>query len=234
MITAVLAQPKAPLAQPKARAGPARVSGKAVRMYDFLRGTVASLDTSGQLGFDVNGVGYLLRISDITRQQLPLDGSVTTVYCRLNVREDALQLFGFADVAERAAFDLLTSVQGVGPAVALAILSQYPITELRQILVTKDVTALKKVKGVGAKSAERMTLELHDKVERIPVPFETEEASQPRSGSHPSSGIIDEVRQALIALGFTSKDALRALDAVELTQDSNAEQALRAALAFLR
>ena len=92
-------------------------------MYDFLRGTVANVDATGRLSLDVNGVGYSLRISDHTRRQVPMDGQPVTLFTRLVVREDDLILFGFHDAAERAAFDLLTSVQQVGPALALAVLS---------------------------------------------------------------------------------------------------------------
>ncbi|MBA3847918.1 MAG: Holliday junction branch migration protein RuvA, partial [Planctomycetes bacterium] len=116
-------------------------------MYDFLRGHVVAIDAGNRLSFDVGGIGYSLRISEWTRKYIPLDGSVTTISVRLQVKEDDLVLFGFADVAERAAFDLLTSVQGVGPGVAMAVLSSMGVDDLRRALVAKDVAALKKVKG---------------------------------------------------------------------------------------
>ncbi|MDA3962470.1 MAG: Holliday junction branch migration protein RuvA [Planctomycetota bacterium] len=197
-------------------------------MYDFFRGSVASLDTSGHLSLAVQGVGYLLRISEQTRASLPLDGSEVTVYARLIVREDDLQLFGFADPAERAAFDLLTSVQGVGPVVALGVLSGYGVAELRQILIRKDVAALKKIKGVGAKSAERIGLELNDKVDRIPAPFvDNSDGTSPIDSAH------DEARQALVALGFGNKDAVDAIAKVA-DQAQDAESLLRLALGALR
>lgn len=203
-------------------------------MYDFLRGTVASLDTSGRLSLDVNGVGYSLRISEQTRKGIPLDARVTTLYVRLVVREDDLILFGFIDAAERAAFDLLTSVQMVGPAVAMAVLSTLGVGELRRVLLTRDVATLKKVKGVGPKSAERITLELADKVERIPAPLLV--ALGIDAPSAPSLA-IDEAHRALIVLGFSSKDAAEALAKVAVPgQDikDGAEALLRAALALLR
>ena len=151
-------------------------------------------------------------------------------HARLVVREDDLLLFGFADPAERAAFDLLTSVQGVGPTVALGVLSGYPVTELRQVLVRKDVAALKRIKGVGAKSAERIALELHDKVDRIPVPYDPAEA--PADAQAPDAA-LDEARQALIALGFSNKEALDALGHAAAEADT-AEALVRHALARLR
>ncbi len=197
-------------------------------MYDFLRGTVATIDTSGRLALDVNGVGYSLRISEQTRRQIALDGSLVTVQVRLVVREDDLILFGFADVAERAAFDLLVSVQQVGPVVALAILSHLGVDDLRRALTTRDVALLKKVKGVGPKSAERIVLELADKVERIPAPRQA-----PTAGAPSGVAAIEEAARALVVLGFGAKEAADALAAVA-TPGVGSEALLRAALARLR
>lgn len=201
-------------------------------MYDFFRGAVASLDAAGNLCFEVGGIGYRLRISEHTRMRLPLDGSTVTVYARLVVREDDLALYGFADPAERAAFDLLTAVQGVGPAVAMTILSTFAVGELRQVLFKKDIRALKQVKGVGAKSAERMVLELHDKVERIPVPRHELPEEDLELGAAAGTA-ADEARQALVALGFGNREAVEALAQVA-EPDHDAEHLLRQALLVLR
>lgn len=195
-------------------------------MYDFLRGSVAALDNSGRLSLDVGGVGYLLRISEQTRRRIPLDGSAVTVHVRLVVREDDLLLFGFADPAERAAFDLLTGVQQVGPNVALAILSALGTDELRRILLTRDAKALREVKGVGPKLAERLVVELADRVERIPASLSTAGASTPLRA-------IEEAQRALVVLGFGAKEAGDALAAVAVA-GKPAEELVRLALARLR
>lgn len=196
-------------------------------MYDFLRGAVAALDASGRLSLDVNGVGYLLRVSEQTRRRIPLDGSPVTVHVRLVVREDDLLLFGFADPAERAAFDLLTGVQQVGPNVALAILSALGTDELRRILLTRDSKALREVKGVGPKLAERIAVELADRVERIP-------ASLPVPGAVASPlRAVEEAQRALIVLGFGAKEATDALAAVQAPGKSP-EELVRLALGRLR
>lgn len=197
-------------------------------MYDFFRGQVVTIDTAGFLTLDVQGVGYHLRVSEHTRQTLPLDGSTTTVFARLVVRDDDLILFGFGDPAERAAFDLLTSVQGVGPALAMAVLSALPVSLLRQVLLRRDVTALKKIKGVGAKTAERLALELADKIDRIPAPRE----ELPSSDVGPSVQ-SDAARQALVALGYQQREAIDALRQVPDPQAPTAEL-LRQALVHLR
>jgi Holliday junction DNA helicase RuvA len=197
-------------------------------MYDFLRGTVANLDTEGRLSLDVNGVGYSLRISEQCRGAIALDGSAVTLPVRLVVRDDDLILFGFIDVSERAAFDLLTSVQQVGPAVALAILSACDVATLRGVLLTRDVATLKKIKGVGPKTAERIVLELADKVVRIPEPFRPGGAKASRE-----EAAIGEAHRALIVLGFGPKEAGDAL-AKAARPGISGEELLRAALAVLR
>lgn len=201
-------------------------------MYDFLRGSVANLDVSGRLSLDVNGVGYSLRVSEQTRRNIPLGGQTVTVHVRLIVREDDLILFGFADVAERAAFDLLLSVQQVGPAVALAVLSHLGVGDLRQALISRDVAALKKVKGVGPKSAERIVLELADKVERIPAPLVMATGTAPRVAP---AGVqaVEEALRGLVVLGFGTKEATDALAKVQQPGLAS-EQLLRAALGVLR
>lgn len=195
-------------------------------MYDFLRGSVANLDSAGRLSLDVNGVGYFLRISEETRKRIPLDGSTVTVYVRLVVREDDLILFGFHDPAERVAFDLLTSVQQVGVNIALAVLSALGVSELRRVLISRDIARLRKVKGIGPKSAERIAMELADKVERIPAPLEPH-------GATAGVQAVEEAHRALVVLGFSSKEAADALAKVA-TPGTKGEELLRAALAVLR
>ena len=196
-------------------------------MYDFLRGSVVSVDVSGHLSIDVSGVGYSLRVSDQTRRTIPLDGRVVTLFVRLQVKEDDLVLFGFADVAERSAFDLLTGVQQVGPALALAVLSALGVAELKACLAGRDVAALRKVKGVGPKSAERLVLELADKVDRIPAPAGS--APQPGAGGR----AVEDAHRGLVALGFGAKEAADALAKVH-QPGLAAEPLLRAALGVLR
>lgn len=197
-------------------------------MYDFFRGRVHQLDQGGNLSLEVAGVGYRLRISEQTRRRLPLDGSECVVQARLVVREDDLLLFGFADVAERAAFDLLTGVQGIGPGHALAILSAFTVEALVGILVRAEVKELKSVKGIGVKTAERIVLELRGKTERIPL----SQLSPAERAAQPAAAARDEARQALIALGFGAKDVEAALDKIAAV--GSAEELVRAALGALR
>ncbi|MFW5829093.1 MAG: Holliday junction branch migration protein RuvA [Planctomycetota bacterium] len=198
-------------------------------MYDFLRGRVAAIDTRGNCSFEVYGVGYLLRISEQSRQAIPLDGSETVLHTRLQVKEDDLQLFGFADVAERAAFDLLVSVQGIGPSIAMEVLSAHPVNELRAALQRGDAAAMQRVKGIGRKSAERIVLELADKVDRIPGALPEELRSD---GTAPVPA-DDLAFRGLIALGFGSKEAGDALGRIDQHLQEPGER-VRAALRLLR
>jgi Holliday junction DNA helicase RuvA len=198
-------------------------------MYDFLRGTVVSLDTSGHLSLEVGGVGYSLRISEATRRSIPLDGQPVLVHVRLQVKEDDLVLFGFSDVAERAAFDLLLSVQQVGPAMAMAILSGMGVGEIRRALAGKDAAAFRQVKGVGPKSAERIVLELADKLERLPEPAATPSGGRPAAGAL----AVAEAQRALVVLGFSPRESAEALERVAAPGVA-AEELLRGALAILR
>lgn len=198
-------------------------------MYDFLRGTVASVDISGRIALDVGGVGYSLRVSDQTRRTIPLDGRPVLLHVRLQVKEDDLVLFGFADAAERAAFDLLLSVQQVGPAVALGVLSHLGTQGLRDALSAKDAKALTQVKGVGAKTAERIVLELADKLERIPSGGPMAEPGR----SAPVAKAVEEAQRGLVVLGFGAKEAADALAKVQ-KPGMGAEELLRLALGALR
>ncbi|TVR45977.1 MAG: Holliday junction branch migration protein RuvA [Planctomycetota bacterium] len=200
-------------------------------MYEFFRGIPVHLDNLGNCCLDVNGIGYRLRVSDATRRAIPLDGSVVLLHARLVVREDEHLLFGFYDGAERAAFDLLTAVQGVGPAHAMSVLSTLGVNELRRALLAKDPAILKKVKGVGPKMAERLVLELGDKVERIPTVVEGLEDS----GLAAAPVVNDprhEAHRALVALGFSAREAEQAL--AQLGADADSETLVRGALGFLR
>jgi Holliday junction DNA helicase RuvA len=199
-------------------------------MYDFLRGAVAHVDPFGRLALDVGGVGYSLRVSEPTRRSIALDGTAVTLWVRLQVKEDDLVLFGFSDVAERAAFDLLTQVQGVGPAVAMAVLNECGVLGLRAALANRDAGSLRKAKGVGPKSAERIVLELADKLDRIPLPMGA--AAAP--GSAPTDQAGADALRGLVALGFSSRDAADAVAKIPPATVRSAEALLRAALSILR
>jgi Holliday junction DNA helicase RuvA len=172
--------------------------------------------TADGIVLDVGGVGYLLRATDRAHKKAK-EGREVTLDTYLHVREDALQLFGFADAAERELFEQLLSVSGVGPKVALLIVSGSTPAELRKSIVLGDISRFVAIPGVGKKTAERVVLELKEKLGLEQVVPE---------------GAPDLVaRDALVELGYTALEAERALAGTdpELAPEERVRLALRAA-----
>jgi Holliday junction DNA helicase RuvA len=177
-----------------------------------LRGKRAGLTSAG-LVLDVNGVGYLVQA---TPSVLRRDGEELTVETYLHVREDALQLYGFGSVEERDLFVHLLSVSGVGPKVALAIVSGSTPTELRRAIALDDTARFEAIPGIGKKTAQRVVLELKEKLgTAVDAPV--------------SRDLV--ARDALIELGFSLVDADRALARIdpELSPEEQVRRALREA-----
>ena len=186
-----------------------------------LRGTVAGRTADG-LVLDVNGVGYLLAATPgavRAAEGASERGSEAVVETYLHVREDALQLYGFADAAERQLFLHLLTVAGIGPKVALAIVSGSPASDLRRAIVLQDTARFQAIPGVGKKTAERIVLELKEKLgAEDPVPI----SSAVGTYSHTTA------RDALVELGYSVLEAEQALAAVD--PDLPAEERVRLAL----
>ena len=174
-------------------------------MIARLRGRPVARSPEG-LVLDVGGVGYLVHATAgaLARAEGPGEMVVET---HLHVREDALQLYGFADVGERELFLQLLSVNGVGPKVALAILSGSPADELRRAIVVEDTARFQAIPGIGKKTAERIVLELKEKLGSAAV-------AAARESTAPSPGDL-VARDALLELGYSVLEAERALDGVD-------------------
>lgn len=168
-------------------------------MISRLRGEVVTRSATG-IVLDVGGVGYLVNPTATARRRAEGGGEVV-LETYLQVREDVLQLFGFADAAERELFELLLSVQGVGPKVALAIVSGSSPEELRRAIALEDTARFQAIPGIGKKTAERIVLELKEKIGAGVVELMT----TPSGDSHVVA------RDALVELGYTLIDAERAL-----------------------
>ena len=187
-------------------------------MISRLRGRPVGRGPDG-LVLDVGGVGYLLAA---TPAALRLAGGSKEVSLEtyLHVREDALQLYGFADAGERELFVHLLSVSGVGPKVALAVVSGSPASELRRAIAREDAARFQAIPGIGKKTAERIVLELKEKLGPAePVPLRGEE----------SPHLV--AREALVELGYSLPEAEQALAATdpELPPEERVRQALKAA-----
>lgn len=182
-------------------------------MIGKLRGRIDEIEDDGLL-LDVGGVGYQLFCSSRTLAQLPGAGEAAQLYTEMIVREDAHQLYGFADKTEREWFRLLTTVQRVGNKVALQILSAYGPAELARAILAKDTTAFSRIKGIGAGLAERIVTELKDKVNKLPVSSLQSSAKQEPLISKkkpPATGdsrlATEDAISALVNLGYSRSEA---------------------------
>ena len=170
---------------------------------------------------DVNGVGYEVALSQIDFDNLNLDDEVK-LYTYHHIREQAEELFGFTSLAAKKLFELLISVQGIGPKAGMAILSLAPAEEVRNAIANADAAYISKASGVGKKSAERVIVDLRDKVG---LPTYYGRKNEPQAHAQPEN---DEALDALMALGLTLADATKALEKVD--QNLSVEERIRAAL----
>lgn len=177
-------------------------------MIASLRGRLAAV-RPGQALVEVGGVGYLLQVPASTLACLPAPGEEVRLHTVLQVREDALHLFGFATGEERELFELLLTVNGVGPRLALAALSALGPAGLAAALAAGDAGALTRVPGIGARTAQRLLVELGDRVRHLPG---AGDGGFP--GTAPDGGAAAEAAAALQALGWSPAEAARALAGV--------------------
>ncbi|MGV8815238.1 MAG: Holliday junction branch migration protein RuvA [Gelidibacter sp.] len=171
---------------------------------------------------DCNGVGYLLNISLHTYSQIP-EGDYLKLYTYLQVKEDSHSLFGFSSIAEREIFKLLISVSGVGPSIARTMLSSLTPKQVREGIALGDAALIQSIKGIGAKTAARVILDLKDKVLKV---YDLDELSTVKNNTNK-----DEALSALEVLGFARKQAERVVDKVVASQpDASVEVIIKQAL----
>ena len=182
-------------------------------MISFLEGEMAE-KSGDRITVSVGGTGYDVLVPATTLAALPPVGKRARVFTRLHVRDDALVLYGFSSSDARSVFDLLITVNGVGPKVALAMLSVLSPDAVRRAVATGDVAALTVVPGVGKKVATRVAMELKDRL----------------GGDVEPAGPLGEVREALLALGLSAQEAGDALAALVPNGDRPVEELLREAL----
>jgi len=171
---------------------------------------------------DCNGVGYLLHISLNTYSALP-DNENVLLYTHLSIREDAHTLYGFFSKVEREIFRLLTSVSGVGPSIARTMLSSMTSEEIQQAIASENVKTIQSVKGIGAKTAQRVIVDLKDKILKI---FDLDEVSVTQNNTNK-----EEALSALEVLGFARKQVDRVIgNILKETPKASVEQLIKQAL----
>jgi Holliday junction DNA helicase RuvA len=199
-------------------------------MIGSLRGIVESQDDGHCVIETSGGVGYLVQASSRTLSALPPAPAMVRLLIETFVREDAITLYGFASGAERAWFRLLTTVQGVGPKVALSILSALSSDELSFAIASGDRTALGRASGVGPKLAARLALELKEKAGSLPLPVSLADGIIAPAAA--PGGVLDDALSALLNLGYRRPEAQAALNraAAKLGDDPDVAALIPAAL----
>ncbi len=190
-------------------------------MYAFIEGEVCE-KTNGSLVLLAAGVGWQLSCSNTTLQAAPPLGQKMCCHTFLSVREDAMELFGFATREEKDMFLQLTSVSGIGPKTALGVLGAMPLRDLSLAILLGDVTALSRAPGIGKKTAQRIALELKDKVTQADVSASAGALPQAASPAM-NADCVSEAIEALTALGYSSTEARNAVSQVRDKSDKPEE-----------
>lgn len=178
-------------------------------MFAYIKGSLEEV-YSNKVVVDVGGIGYEIIVPSSLISKLPEQGSIVKLYTYFNVREDAQELYGFYGKEDKNIFEKLITVSGIGPKVAIGLLSALSASQLAAAIVTGDIKTLCTAPGIGKKTAQRIVLELKEKIdkEEIAQRSEVEIPSTANDNSH-------EVVQALIALGYKSSEAMEAIASIE-------------------
>ena len=197
-------------------------------MLAYIKGILAAVTEDGII-IENNGIGYDIKTPDLTGE-LPAVGSTYTVYTYLYVREDMVCLYGFSSRNQLKTFKLLITVSGIGPKVAMGILSTLTVDELNYAILSDDSKTIAKAPGIGPKGAKKLILELKDKLD-IEEAFAGFGQAEPEAISvEPADDVMSLTAQALVSLGYSNSEALRAIRAVEGAETMDAETLLSQAL----
>lgn len=201
-------------------------------MISYIRGRLAAIEES-KIIVDVGGVGYGIFMPGRVMANLPQTGTEVLIYTFLNVKEDAMQLFGFLSKDDLAIFKQVIMVSGIGPKGGLSILSQLSADDLRFAVLSGDVKAISASQGIGKKTAEKLILELKDKLRLEDVLDHAQEEKAGAGGVSAVGDIQQDAVAALTALGYGSTEALKAVRQVAVTSETKVEDVLKQALKYM-
>ena len=203
-------------------------------MYSYIKGILTDMDEES-IVVETGGIGYHIYTTGQTFRYLPSVGEEVKVYTYLHVREDAMLLFGFLTKDELKIYKLLLGVSGIGPKGGLGILSAPGPDDLRFAVASNDVKAIQAAPGIGKKTAEKLILELKDKL-KLEDALENA-ANAVQNTADTSAGMANEMTgeavQALVALGYGNTEALKAVRQVEITEEMSVEDVLRQSLKYM-
>ena len=201
-------------------------------MIAYIKGEVAWIEEE-RIVLESGNIGYNIMMPASSFDTQDLVGKEVKIYTHLNVREDAMQLYGFLNLDELKTFRLLLGVNGIGPKAAIGILSGLTTDELRFAVLSDDVKTISKAPGIGKKTAQKLLLELKDKIDLEEV-FETKQEhvreTEGKMESKEENAAKKDAVDALTALGYSSTEALRAVRQTGVTQDMDVETILKLAL----
>lgn len=202
-------------------------------MYAYIKGEIVDISEDNVI-LDCHDIGYNIKVPFSVIQQLPGIGAQVRIYTYTCVREDAFILYGFLTKDDLWIFKKLITVNGIGPKGALGILSAMSADDLRFAIIAGDSKAIAKAPGIGAKSAERIILDLKDKISLEPDSLLENTAPAAAGMDAGSSMARDEAIEAMTALGYSASDALKAVKQLTITEDMDAGAILKAALKVIR
>ena len=197
-------------------------------MITYIRGELVAIEEDKVI-VDVNGVGYGIFMPGTAMNALPRLGEEVKLHTYMNVREDAMQLFGFLTRDDLKVFKLVIGVSGIGPKGGLSILSKLSPDELRFAVMANDAKAISAAPGIGKKTAEKLIIELKDKLSIEDVLERNAEAND-GFVSNVSTGVQSEAIQALVALGYSNTEAVKAVKKVAIEESTTVEDVLKLAL----
>ncbi|MCI5741158.1 MAG: Holliday junction branch migration protein RuvA [Lachnospiraceae bacterium] len=198
-------------------------------MYSYIKGTLVEASAEG-IVVDNQGIGYGILVPGQVLEYLPSIGEEVKIYTYHYVREDMIALYGFLTREDVNIFKMLIGVSGIGPKGALAILSVMSTDDLRFAILGEDAKAIARAPGIGAKTAQRLIIELKDKIS-LEDAFEQKLANQGKKAEkNPATGVKNEAILALTSLGYSQSEALQVLSGIEIKEDSAVEDVLKEAL----
>ena len=197
-------------------------------MIAFVKGELVSV-TQTEIVVETQGIGYEILVPSSVIGQLPPVGNVVKIYTYMHVREDVLQLFGFLTPDELEMFKLVITVNGIGPKGALGIFSIMDADTLRFAILSDDAKSIAKAPGIGGKTASKLILELKDKCNLEDL-ISSEPQAKAGMDTKTDSHVMNDAIAALVALGYSSTEALNAVKKIEITEEMDVEDVLRAGL----
>ena len=202
-------------------------------MYSYIKGLLTEIE-QGQIVVEAGGVGYGICIPASVLQELPAIGTEIRVYTHFSVREDGQTLYGFLYKEDREMFRSLITVSGIGPKGALSILGIMQPDDLRMAIACGDVKSISKAPGIGKKTAERVILDLRDKMTAAASGMPVNIPAAQDTAAARSQGPVAEAIEALTMLGFSRMEAGRAVGMINLTDGMSTEEVIRQALKAIR